>query len=75
MSYQDSCEHTEGARTLYEAPVEYGAKRNLHEVISVPTQTVGSKFRRYASEFASASMPLLARALHVRAMFSQRTAV
>ncbi len=27
----------------------------------VPTQTVGSKFLRYASEFASASMHLLAR--------------
>jgi hypothetical protein len=35
----------------------------------VSTQTVGSKFRRYASEFASASMHLLARTLHVRAIF------
>jgi membrane-bound lytic murein transglycosylase A len=35
----------------------------------VPTQTVGSKFRRYASEFASASMHLLARTLHFRAIF------
>jgi hypothetical protein len=34
----------------------------------VPTQTVGSKFRRYASEFASASMHLLARTSHVRAI-------
>ena len=35
----------------------------------VPTQTVGSKFQHYASEFASASMHLLAQTLHVRAVF------
>jgi hypothetical protein len=35
----------------------------------VPTQTVGSNLRRYASKIASASMHLLARVLHVRALF------
>ena len=35
----------------------------------VPTQTVGSTFRRYASECASASMHLQAPTLHVRAIF------
>ena len=40
----------------------------------VPTQTVGSKFLRYAPEFASASMHLLARILHIRAIFVLKTA-
>ncbi len=35
----------------------------------VPTLTVCSKFLRYASEFTSASVHLLAQTLHVRAMF------
>jgi hypothetical protein len=34
----------------------------------VPTQTVGSKFLRYSSEFTSASMHLLALTLHVYAI-------